>query len=37
VFRRWVEIGVFDALVETLSELVNREQARPLFAEARNL
>lgn len=26
-FRRWVEIGVFDALVETLSELVERERS----------
>ena len=26
-FRRWVEIGVFDALVETLSELVKRERS----------
>lgn len=26
-FRRWVEIGVFDALVETLSELVQRERS----------
>ena len=26
-FRRWVEIGVFDALVETLSELVVRERS----------
>lgn len=26
-FRRWVEIGVFDALVETLSELAERERS----------
>jgi transposase len=26
-FRRWIEIGVFDALVETLSELVERERS----------
>jgi transposase len=26
-FRRWVEIGVFDALIETLVELVKRDQS----------
>lgn len=26
-FRRWTELGVFDALVESLSELVDRERS----------
>jgi transposase len=30
-FRRWTELGVFDALVETLSELVERERSADMI------